>query len=316
MSSDSEPSELSLFLSNERGDRVIRAFRGFTSTSLPAADSEHYEQRDSMNGHDTSSGEEKPPQPPLPMLKRRSSKLVHHRVIEAHRSPHPSPRLRLVTNATGAYVEEDNSSSSSVDLTDDEHSDSAEASQSNSTEREVRTLLEKNEAKLVVVNDCSLLYASDSVIVGNNNNVFGDNNFILGDGNIGYGNHLRAHGARNCLQGVNCTNFDTSRAGSVNGNLSVRIRVIPQSLLMRINKSHNGDDVQQLVRRLSLSDKMPLRQNSATQLAANGEQPAPKLSQSAAAAVPDYSTADSGAETPILPRRKQKKKRLRKRKNI
>lgn len=309
MSSDSEPSELSLFVNNERGDDIIRAF---TSTSLPAADTEHYDKRDSMNGYDTSSGDEKPPQPPL--LKRHTSKLVHHRVVEAHKSPHPSPRLRLVANGTGAHVEEDESSST-VDLTDDDDED---VSQSNSTEREVRTLLEQSDAKLVIVNDCALLYASNSVVVGNNNNVFGDNNFVLGDGNMCYGNHLRAHGACNNLKGEHCTNFDTSRAGSVSGNLSVRIRVIPQSLLMQINKSNDGD-VQQIVRRLSLSDKMPVRQASVTsQLTANGDNRAPpecKLSHSAAAAVPDYSTADSATDTPTQPRRRQKK-RLRKKKNL
>lgn len=300
---------MTLFLSNERGDRVIRAFRGFTSTSLPAADTEHYEQRDRMTD-DASSGDDddddKDSKLPQPLLTRRTSKLVQHRVIEGRRSPHQSPRLRLVTRDTGAYVERDDaSSSSSVDLTDEEEEYSG--SHSNSTERLVRAKLERDDTKLVVVNNCALLYASDSVVVGNNNNVFGDNNFILGNSNCGYGNLLRAHGADNNLQGEHCTNFDTSRGGHVSGNLSVRIRVIPQSLLVQIAKS---GEAMRIVRRLSLSDKIPLRTASTPILAANGG--TAQLNHSAAAAVQEYTSAAS--ESPA-PKRRQKR-RLRKKKNM
>lgn len=80
------------------------------------------------------------------------------------------------------------------------------------------------------------LCLSNTVIVGDDNEVYGNNNLIVGDNNTCRGSNNRSRGDRNKLFGTHCTNYDTGRRGVARGGFSARIRVAPALMSARFIK--------------------------------------------------------------------------------
>ena len=199
-----------------------------------------------------------------PALKPRRS-LTHHTVVEGH-TPEPTPYSMRVVDGR---LQRQEYTARQLRLDDDLDDDIL---------CDVKTY---GRAAIIPIDDAPSLYVSNTVVIGNNNNVFGDNNMLVGNNNAGYGHNLRSRGDRNKLFGTYCTNYDTGSEGKVLGAHSVRIGTVPTTM-------HVDVDAEQSLKiflPLSVSDKTPV-------VPSNDDAPVRRFSKSAQAALDRSSIGD------------------------